>query len=353
LGIPLAFLRDRNVLEFGCNSGENALVLASMGAKLTLVEPNNQVFPRLKSLFKEFGYEKQIVSLREEGMDEFKVDQLYDVVIAECFITHLSNPEEMIAKMCDLLVLGGIGVVSIDDNYGHFLEIIRKLVFWRVCRLRGVEGTQSQSTLDIAKELFGEEFGWLSASRPFEAWYEDVLLNPFVSWPHLRTYTDVIPVLERSGCEFFSSSPKWAPVDTFSWYKNVPDIKERHNAILESWKNYFYYFLSGIAPGVGASMETASDDTVKATAEMLRLASEYIKDPENTPIEKQIYPQDMEQYFMAMEDSRLTDFSDDLKTIYQYLSIDNANELISKWHGLTYLRSLWGTTCHYMSFLKR
>ena len=56
---------------------------------------------------------------------------------------------------------------------------------------------------------------------------------------------------------------------------------------------------------------------------------------------------------MAMEDSRLTDFSDDLKTIYQYLSIDNANELISKWHGLTYLRSLWGTTCHYMSFLKR
>ena len=289
-------IRDRNVLEFGCNSGENALVLASMGANLTLVEPNGQVFPRLRSLFKEYNLENNIIDLLEEGMDEFNTNQLYDIVIAECFITHLSNPEEMISKMCDLLVPGGIGVVSIDDNYGHFLEIIRKLVFWRVCRLRGVKDAHSQTTLDIAKELFGEEFGWLSASRPFEAWYEDVLLNPFVSWPHLRTYTDVIPVLERSGCEFFSSSPKWAPVDTFSWYKNVPDIKERHNAILESWKNYFYYFLSGIAPGVGASMETASDDTVKATAEMLRLASEYIKDPENTPIEKQIYPQDMEQY---------------------------------------------------------
>lgn len=40
LGIPLSLLRDRSVCEFGCNSGENALVLAAVGTNLTLVEPN-------------------------------------------------------------------------------------------------------------------------------------------------------------------------------------------------------------------------------------------------------------------------------------------------------------------------
>ena len=63
LGVPLSLLRDSSVLEFGCNSGENALVLASVGANLTLVEPNRQVLLRLKMLFEKFNLEKRIVAL--------------------------------------------------------------------------------------------------------------------------------------------------------------------------------------------------------------------------------------------------------------------------------------------------
>src|SRR4051794_27146734 len=55
LAIPLSLLRGQHVLEFGCNSGENALVLAHAGATLTLVEPNASMHERLKSLFAAFG----------------------------------------------------------------------------------------------------------------------------------------------------------------------------------------------------------------------------------------------------------------------------------------------------------
>src|SRR5260370_18990505 len=55
LSIPLSLLRNRSVIEFGSNSGENALVLAAHGAKLTLVEPNFEVLPRLKTLFSQFN----------------------------------------------------------------------------------------------------------------------------------------------------------------------------------------------------------------------------------------------------------------------------------------------------------
>ena len=51
LRIPFSLLRNRSVLEIGCNSGENALVLASVGANLTLIEPNDQVRPRIETIF--------------------------------------------------------------------------------------------------------------------------------------------------------------------------------------------------------------------------------------------------------------------------------------------------------------
>ena len=71
LGIPLGLLADKSILEFGCNSGENALVLAHYGAKLTLVEPNRQVLPRLQALFERYGLSKQIVSIHNVGIDDF------------------------------------------------------------------------------------------------------------------------------------------------------------------------------------------------------------------------------------------------------------------------------------------
>ena len=40
LKIPTSIFKDKNVIEFGCNSGENAVYLAHLGAKLTLAEPN-------------------------------------------------------------------------------------------------------------------------------------------------------------------------------------------------------------------------------------------------------------------------------------------------------------------------
>ncbi len=71
LKIPFSLLRDRAVIEFGCNSGENALVLGAMGAKLTLVEPNLQVTPRLEKLFDKFQLSNQIDELRKESIENF------------------------------------------------------------------------------------------------------------------------------------------------------------------------------------------------------------------------------------------------------------------------------------------
>ena len=51
LKIPLTLLKGKDVLEFGCNGGENACVLASYGANVYLVEPNKKMHNLIKRNF--------------------------------------------------------------------------------------------------------------------------------------------------------------------------------------------------------------------------------------------------------------------------------------------------------------
>ena len=133
LGIPLSLLRCRSVCEFGCNSGENALVLASVGADLTLVEPNEQVLSRLRTLFKGFGLENRVTALVEEDIGSFDPQRQYDLVIAEGFLFTLPNRDELLEKICGLLAPGGIGVISYIDRYGALLEMTKRFLLWRGC----------------------------------------------------------------------------------------------------------------------------------------------------------------------------------------------------------------------------
>ena len=86
LGIPLSFLSGRSVLEFGCNSGENALVLAAAGANLTLMEPHIPAVERLQNLFSSFGLSERITELGHSSIEEFSSESKYDLVIAEGFV---------------------------------------------------------------------------------------------------------------------------------------------------------------------------------------------------------------------------------------------------------------------------
>ena len=77
---------------------------------------------------------------------------------------------------------GGIGIISQDDRYGYFLEMLRKLIFWRVCWLAKVKEQSIERSIKIANTLFAEEFSKLNASRPFSAWYLDNLVNPITGY---------------------------------------------------------------------------------------------------------------------------------------------------------------------------
>lgn len=350
LGIPLSLLRGRSVLEFGCNSGENSLVLASFGANLTLVEPNQQVLPRLKVLFKKFGFEKQIIALFQKDIDSFSPNELFDVVIVEGFLFSLPNRDKLIRKIAHLLAPYGLAVISFNDRYGCLLELTKRMLLWRICRLAKVDDVHSEASLKFARKLYGEDFERLDASRPFEVWWKDMLVNPLFKFSTLWSYQEILPLIEEAGCEFYSSSPKWTAVEHLSWYKNVQDRKNRHRRLLEDWADRFYFFLTGIPVGQ-ETIESATSEVVKSVSDLAGQISEYTKDPTSS-IELVKYPPLLDRYLKEAKDSRISRFNSEMRRLYDAVRSAELDDLLTTYKTSKLLRKLWGAPFHYICFVK-
>ncbi len=349
LKIPLSMFRDRSVIEFGCNSGENALYLASLGAQLTLVEPNEQVLPRLRSLFQNFGMEGSIVELANTDIAGFNAKKQYDIMIAEGFLTMIPNREAMLLKICSLIAPGGYGSISFDDLYGSFFEVLRQMVFRRVCQTRNIKDLHSEQALAVAKELYGEDFAQLKASRPFEAWWQDVLLNQYVSWDHLGTYPEFLSILKKANCEIHATSPGWTTMDYYLWYKNVLSFEERYQRFLDHFYKAFPFFLVG-AP-------TPSEDGEIITPQEVQAVSDFIKDLSSynflqMPFESVSYPALMDKYFSRSRKPELSVLNTELKGLLEVLKTGSDQQMVASYKKTNYLRRSWGMASPYISFKK-
>jgi len=351
LGIPLGLLKDRSVLEFGCNSGENALVLASFGARLTMVEPNEQVIPRLEALFAQFGLADDITALVQTDIDTFQDSQRYDLVLAEGFLHSLSNRDDILKKICGLLVPGGRAVISFPDRYGSLIEMTRRLVLWRAYDLSGGQDPHGEESLALSEALYAEDFAELAASRPFHAWWKDSLVDPLngnesILW----SYQELVRLIERLGCEFHSSSPKWDSVEHFNWYKNALPTSRRHQLLLEEWGRVFPFFLTGMRPS--QSQVPAPDaEAVDAVGRLVTVISNYISSWPSSP-EVPSYPPDLHRYLTDSKDETLIQFDSEMGRLYETVRLGDAEDLVSVYHDSGLLRQLWGVPYHYLSFAK-
>ncbi|MEG4166771.1 MULTISPECIES: methyltransferase domain-containing protein [unclassified Microcoleus] len=348
LGIPLSLLKCCSVLEFGCNSGENALVLASVGANLTLVEPNDQVFPRLKALFQHFGLQERIVELVQTGIDSFESETRYDIVLAEGFLYTLPNRDSLLLKISKLLNPGGFAVVAFGDRCSLFLEMVRRMVLWRAYQLQGINDVHSDEALNLAKRFYGEDFAQLNASRPFEVWWKDTMVCPFLSSAYHWSYPEILSILERAGCEFYSSSPQWGSMNHFNWYKNVLDTQSRHSQLLKNWASVFPFFLTGLSPS-DCEWQSAPCEVINSVVALVAKLADYTID---SSVESIVYPDSLNEYLSESKDIRLQQLNLEMNNLYKAIKSARLEELLSAYHETKWVRELWGTPQHYICFTK-
>ncbi|MBI5520259.1 MAG: methyltransferase domain-containing protein [Desulfovibrio sp.] len=350
LGIPLGLLSGQKVLEFGCNSGENAVVLALCGADLTLVEPNEQVHQRLRDVFEAFGLGARLEALSSLGIDEFPEDRKYNVVLAEGFLFALPNKAELAAKICRLLTPGGIGVISFNCRFGGLIELHKRLALYRACELAGAD-FRSEQSLAIAQELYGAAFARISASRPFAAWWKDLLVNPFYADRYLWSYGELLPVLAAAGAEFLSTSPRWFEEEPMRWYKNVPAPGARNAAVMEQWRGRFGGMLTGKPAQPGFEAEGMAGPEVVAGVETLALGiSDYTEGLRGLDAVRLDGP--LAAWLRAARDPNLAALCACLTAVHQALALTSAEDFRAAVAG-SGLAGLWGSAYHYLSFTQR
>lgn len=350
LGIPLGLLGGQQVLEFGCNSGENAVVLALCGANLTLVEPNEQVHQRLRDVFAAFGLENRLAALSGLGIDDFPEDRKFNVVLAEGFLFALPNKAEMAAKICRLLAPGGIGVISFNCRFGGLIELHKRLALYRACELAGVD-FRSDESLAIAQELFGPAFSRISASRPFAAWWKDLLVNPFYANRYLWSYGELLPILAANGAEVLATSPRWFVDEPMRWYKSAPDAGCRHELFMSHWRERFGSMLTGKPAQPGLEADGAAGAEVVAGVEALALAiSDYTEGVRGLDAVRLGGP--LAVWLNAARDANLAGLAACLDAVHKALPLADAAAFLAAVAG-SGLAELWGSAYHYLSFARR
>ena len=349
LGIPMGLLGRQKVLEFGCNSGENAVVLALCGADLTLVEPNEQVHQRLRDVFSAFGLEARLAALSSLGIDDFPEDEKFNMVLAEGFLFTLPNKAAMAAKICRLLAPGGIGVISFNCRFGGLIEMHKRLALYRACELAGVE-FRSEASLSIAQEMIGPAFGRISASRPCPAWWKDLLVNPFYADRYLWSYGELLPVLEAAGAELLSTSPRWFVEEPMRWYKNVPAAGTRHAAVMDQWRKGFGSMLTGkpAHPNHVADGEAGTDVVAGVEALVLGI-SDYTEGVRGLDCVTLSGP--LAAWLAAARDPNLSALAGCLQMLHAALNEQDAARFRAS-VAASGLAELWGSAYHYLSFAR-
>jgi SAM-dependent methyltransferase len=352
LHIPLNLLRDKTVLEFGCNSGENPLVLADMGAELTLVEPNEQVYPRLWELFERYGLTESISSLNQLKMLDFGTKKRFDLVIAEGFLHALPERREAFVHALSFLAAGGICVITNHDVFGNVIEFMKRAVMARACYFMGCEIT-SDAGYQIARDLFHEDFTKIPSSRSFQIYWEEGLCSPWMGHQSIWEFQDIVQIAAESGCGFYSSDPEYRNSAEITWYKDVPELEDITDHAITDYERRVSSFVLGRPLLDDADMTSASaaaikglvDEQVRSLASYFSLQGSKFPDvPRLGDVEK------LSGKKIAPSASPLVQQFDALLDVLD--RADAAEEVISAYTGSSELRSVWGTPLHYVAFIK-
>ena len=215
LALPPRLFRDAEVLEFGPDSGENALVFAGWGANMTLAEPNRHAHPKIEAYFAHFGLTERLRQLALADVEGFGSDRGFDIIDAEGFIYTVQPSEKWLGIFHRLLNSDGYAVVSYYERYGGFFELALKAIHAAGKAMTG------RAALETAKTLFEAKWNSIPHTRSFESWLMDVLENPFVRHRYFLDAAALCTAAHEQGFDVHSAWPAYRDSLDIYWHKKV------------------------------------------------------------------------------------------------------------------------------------
>lgn len=250
LKLPQRMFVGASVLEFGPDSGENAVILAGWGANLTLVEPNRNAWQAIEDNFRRYELSDRLAGLVRCDLESFTSEQRFDFILAEGFISHIRPEEIWINKFAELLSGDGFVIISNNDYFGMATEFLHKSIWSAVHRLRPQEAD------GIVRRIFKAKWDSIPHTRSFDSWEMDNLRNPLMRKRQFFDTADLLVRAVRGGLGVYSSWPVYADSLEIHWHKRRPDPASDHLRAVETVKR------SRLSHMLGAKMFICGDSAM-------------------------------------------------------------------------------------------
>ena len=220
-GLPAAMFAGKDVLEFGPDSGENALVFAEWGARLTLVEPNERAHPTIRAYFDRFGLSGSLRDFSSADVLSFQSDRRFDLIVAEGFIYTVKPTAAWLERFRRLLRPNGMFVITYCEQLGGLIEIAFGAL------QRAYRKATGSDALTAARTLFMAKWDTIPHTRAFESWVMDVIENPFIGATAFLDARTLVDELVANGFDLYASHPHYDDVLGVEWLKRVMGPAER------------------------------------------------------------------------------------------------------------------------------
>jgi hypothetical protein len=237
--LPTRIFEGADVLEFGPDTGENALVFAQWGARLTLAEPNLRAHDQIRQYFDRFGLSPSIASLRSDDVEAFVGDRKYDLIDAEGFIYTVQPTSLWLGAFSRNLKPGGYAVVSYYETRGTFIELVLKAIHSSFKALTSLE------PIAAAERLYQVKWDSIPHTRQFSSWVRDVLENPFVRLRYFLDAADLCRQANDHDFDLHSSWPLYRDSLDIYWHKKELAAEETLRRNTSHLKRSPISFLSG------------------------------------------------------------------------------------------------------------
>jgi hypothetical protein len=239
LMLPLEVFSGANVLEFGPDTGENALVFALWGANLTLVEPNQRAHHQIASYFQRFGLDHSLKRLSHDDLEGFRNDEACDVIDAEGFIYTVQPASLWLRVFNSHLKPGGYAIISYYEPHGTFIELVLKAIHAACKALTGL------APEDAAHTLYEAKWNSIPHTRAFAAWVRDVLENPFVRLSYFLDAAALCRMADEHGFDLHASWPLYRDALDIYWHKKARSAADQLSRSANHLKRSSLSFLLG------------------------------------------------------------------------------------------------------------
>ena len=239
LMLPYQLFRGAELLEFGPDSGENAMVFAGWGARMTLAEPNRQAHAKIRGYFARFGLAEWLRELSPADVEGFRSDRHFEIIDAEGFIYTIQPSGTWLGIFHRLLQPDGFAVVSYYERYGGFFELALKAIH------AAGKGLTGHTPLETARLLFEAKWNSIPHTRTFESWLMDVLENPFVRY---RTFIDAGELCQAAdglGFDIHAAWPSYRDELDIYWHKKVYSPGDKLHRSVQHLRRSRLSFLGG------------------------------------------------------------------------------------------------------------